>query len=88
MCAGGADLVAVGSDADPAGDQALPLPAGLEDDPLALAEVAEDASLERPGAEVDIGAVGRTHHHTMAGGLVVDLHHPLHGAMPFEPCRP
>ena len=50
--------VAVGADADAGDEAAVVLVLGdLEDDPLPLAEGAEDAPLQRAGTEVDLGAV-------------------------------
>jgi hypothetical protein len=80
--------VAVRAEANPAGAEAPPVLGDLEDDPLALTEVTEDASLEGSRNEIDGDAVGVCHDSPATGGGVVDLHHPLHSATPFRPCRP
>ena len=56
-------------------------PAGVvevEDDPLALAQHAEDRPLERVGGEVVVGEVGVAHHDAEPGPRVVGLDDTLH----------
>lgn len=45
----------------------------VEDDPLALTETAEKRSLERAGAQVDLGSVGVTNDDSGTGDRVVGL---------------
>ena len=52
----------------------------VEDDPLALAQHAEDRAPQRIGGEVVLGEVGVAHDDAVAGARVVGLDDALHRA--------
>src|SRR4051812_7372504 len=54
----------------------------LEDDPLALAQRAEDRTLERAGGQGVLRPVGVANHGAFPGSRVVRLHDALHWLVP------
>ena len=63
----------------------------VEHDPLALAQHAEDRTVERVKRDRELLAIGVAHDHALVGLRVVGPDHSLHGAprsTAFAPCLP